>query len=208
MSTAKPTSHSAITKKMTYRAWLMMLICLPVICLAVYYTPLLVSLGWHAMHGMGVNYRGLRIQVPLGWTADAAPQKDDFPASPQGITLEKQPETLHFESPGPETMYFNVLLPDARSTPSQQAAQWESLFRQSHSPSEFNMSRLADLSADMSCIQATPVTSNSAAALACISIENGWVAEYAGSQAHVSLFLQVASALKTKPQGLQQVPTR
>jgi hypothetical protein len=70
------------------------------------------------------------------------------------------------------------------------------------------MSRLADLSADMSCIQATPVTSNSAAALACISIENGWVAEYAGSQAHVSLFLQVASALKTKPQGLQQVPTR
>ena len=176
----------------------MVLICLPVICVAVYYTPLLVSLGWHVTHGMAVNYRGLRIQVPFGWTADSAPQKDDFPASPQGITLEKQPETLHFETPGPETMYFNLLLPDSRTTPTQQAAQWESLFRQSHPASDFDMSRLGDLSADMDCIQATPLTSRSAAALACISLKNGWVAEYAGSQAHVPLFLQVAGTLKAK----------
>jgi hypothetical protein len=190
--------NHALTKKMTRRAWFMFLMCLPVICLAVYYTPLLVSLGWHVTHGMAVNYRGLRIQVPFGWTADTSSQNEDFPASPQGITLEKQAETLHIEAPGPETMYFNILLPDAGITPSQQAAQWENLFRQSHPASDFNVSRVGDLSSDMDCLQAIPLASRSAAALDCISLKNGWVAIYAGSQAHVPLFLQVAGTLKAK----------
>ncbi len=177
----------------------MIAICLPVICLAVFYTPLLVSLGWHVTHGMAVNYRGLRIQVPFGWTADVGSQKEDFSANPQGITLEKQPETLHFVAPGPETMYFNLLLPDAGITPSQQASQWESFFRQSHPASDFNIFRLGDLSPDMDCLQATPLNSHAAAALACISLKNGWVAVFAGSQANVPLFLRVAGTLKTKP---------
>jgi hypothetical protein len=201
MSTAQPSSRfqASMSKKITRKAWLLILLCLPVICLAVYYTPFLASLGWHLMHGMAVNYRGLRVNVPLGWTADLTSTKDDFPANPQGITLEKQPKTLSFEVAGPDMMYFNLLLSDGRSTPSQQAAEWESLFRQSHPASDFDLSRRSDLSSDMDCLQATPRSSRLGAALACISLRNGWVAEYAGSQANVPVFLQVAGALKSKP---------
>ena len=53
-------------------------------------------------------------------------------------------------------MYFNLLLPDAGSTPPQQAAQWESLFRQSHPASDFHIVRLGDLSADMDCFRPRP----------------------------------------------------
>src|ERR1700751_311121 len=104
MPTPAPPSqfHASISKKMTRKAWLLIGLCIPVICLAVYYAPSLVSLGWHAMYGMAVNYRGLRVRVPLGWTADLALTKDDYPANPQGITLEKQPKTLGFEVAGPE----------------------------------------------------------------------------------------------------------
>jgi hypothetical protein len=60
------------------------------------------------------------------------------------------------------------------------------------------VSRVRGLSSDMDCLQAIPLASRSAAALDCISLKNGWVCVYAGSQAHVPLFLQVAGALKAK----------
>lgn len=111
----KASSHRAITKKVTRSAWFMIPLCLPVICLAIYYTPFLVSLGWHVTHGMAANYQGFRIPVPLGCTADTG-SSEDFTANPQGILLERQSKTLHFERPGPETMFFNRLPPDAQST--------------------------------------------------------------------------------------------
>lgn len=127
MPTTAPSSplHASISKKMTRNAWLLIGLCVPVICLAVYYAPFLVSLGWHVMHGTAVNYRGLRVRVPLGWTADLTLTKDDYPANPQGITLEKQPKTLAFDVAGPEMMYFNLLLPDPGKDPAQQALEEE-----------------------------------------------------------------------------------
>jgi hypothetical protein len=200
MQTTAPSSqlHATMSKKMTQKAWLMLALCIPVICLAVYYAPFLVSLGWHVMHGMSVDYRGLRVRVPLGWTADLALTKDDFPANPQGITLEKQPRTLAFEVAGPEMMYFNLLLPDARSGPAQQAEQWKTLFRQAHPVSDFNIASRDGLSPGMDCLEATPVGNKSAAAWTCISVEDGWVADYAGAREHVPVFLDVAANLKAK----------
>ncbi|HTA86338.1 MAG TPA: hypothetical protein VK729_08690 [Silvibacterium sp.] len=200
MSTNKTSSHlhGTLSKKMPRTTWLLIMCCLPVIVLAVYFTPLLVSLSWHVMHGASINYRGLRVRVPMGWTVDINTLKEDFPANPQGITLEKQPKTLSLIAPGQESMYFNLLLPDGRSTPTQQVAQWESLFRQSHSTSDFDIVRRNDLHPDMNCLEAIPHGIPSAAALACISLEHGWVAEFAGSQGNVPLFLQVAGALKRK----------
>jgi len=177
----------------------LILFCIPFICLAVYYTPFLVSLGWHVMHGMAIDYRGLRVRVPLGWTADLTLMKDDFPANPQGITLEKQPKTLGFEVAGPEMMYFNLLLPDAGSEPAQQAAQWEALFTQAHPSPDFEISRREGLAAGMDCLEATPRGNDSAAALACVSTKDGWAARFAGSKEHVPLFLEIAAGLKSKP---------
>jgi hypothetical protein len=188
-----------MSKKMTRKTWFLILLCTPIICLAVYYTPFLVSLGWHVMHGMTVQYRGLWVRVPLGWTADLTPAKDDYPANPQGITVEKQSSTLAFEVAGPEMMYFNLLLPDGRSTPAQQLAEWESLFRQAHPVSDFDLVQRGNPPSDMDCLQAIPRASHAGAALACISLKEGWVAEYAGSQDHVPDFLRIAAALKSKP---------
>jgi hypothetical protein len=200
MPTTAPSSplHASISKKMTRNAWLLIGLCVPVICVAVYYAPFLVSLGWHVMHGTAVNYRGLRVRVPLGWTADLTLTKDDYPANPQGITLEKQPKTLAFEVAGPEMMYFNLLLPDAGKDPAQQAQEWKNFFLQAHSASEFHIADLEGLSSGMDCLEATPVGNTSAAALTCISMKDGWVATYAGAQVHVPLFLDVAANLKGK----------
>jgi len=188
-----------MSKQITRKAWLLIGLCIPVICVAVYYTPFLVSLGWHVMHGMAVNYRGLRVRVPLGWTADLTLTKDDFPANPQGIVLERQPKTLAFEVAGPEMMYFNLLLPDAGKEPAQQAREWKDLFVQAHPASEFRIAGPEGLSSGMDCLEATPVGNNSAAALTCISVKDGWVAQYAGAQVHVPLFLGIAANLKAKP---------
>ncbi|HEX3471140.1 MAG TPA: hypothetical protein VHT28_08140 [Silvibacterium sp.] len=190
-----------ITKKMTRRAWLLILICVPVIIVAVYYTPLLMSLGWHVMHGSAVDYRGLRVQVPFGWVVNATSPADDYPANPQGIMLEKQQKTLGFYSPGPETMYFNLLQPDGRSTPQEQVAEWERLFLQSHPASDFDTAHRNDLSADMDCIEAIPHASHSASAMACISRKHGWVAQFAGSRENVPLFLKTLDGLKQRTRG-------
>ena len=176
----------------------MVLCCVPIICVAVYYTPLLASLGWHVMHGMAINYRGLRVRVPFGWIPDLTPGDDDFPASPQGVTIEKQPKTLGFESAGPELMYFNVLLPDEGTPPDQQVAQWQDLFRSARPASRFDVASLANLPSGMDCLQATPHSSPLSAILACISLKDGWVARFAGSEAHVRLFLDIAADLKSK----------
>lgn len=179
---------------------MLILFCVPWVCLAVYYAPFLVSLGWHITHGRAVNYRGLRVRVPMGWTADLTPIKDDFPANPQGVTLEKQSKSLAFEVAGPEMMYFNLLLPDAGSEPAQQAHQWKDLFLRAHPASEFSVSSVDGSLPGMDCLEATPANNKSAAALACISVNNGWVAEYAGARTDVPLFLDIASRLKATPQ--------
>jgi hypothetical protein len=178
------------------------LLCIPLIVLAVYFSPILTSLGWHIVHGRAINYRGLHVDVPWGWTADMSILKEDFPANPQGITLQKPPKTLNIESRGPELIYINLLLPDDRSTPQQQAAEWQSLFRQSHPVTVFNVGAPPDFPASADCLEATPRTTAkdlpSGAALACISLQGGWLANYAGSQSNVPLFRAVLGDLKPK----------
>jgi hypothetical protein len=198
MTIAETSSQLDITlsKKMPRKAWLMLILCVPVVLLAVYYSPLLVSFGWHVMHGMAVSYRGLRVRVPMGWTADLGSVKDEFPNNPQGVTLEKQPRTLDIEARGPETMYFNILLPDGRSTPTQQAAEWKSLFRQTHSASDFDTIARTGLTPDADCLEATPRAARTGATLACVSLEKGWLATYAGTQQNVPLFFDLLSGLK------------
>ncbi|MBV8115630.1 MAG: hypothetical protein JO300_12875 [Silvibacterium sp.] len=178
--------------------WRLLLPCVPVICLAVYYTPLLVSLGWHARHGMSTNYRGLHVRVPFGWTAAPTAAEDDYPDNPQGITIEKQPETFAFDSNDPEMMYFNLLLPDQNATPAQQVAEWQNIFRQAHPATRFDVSPAVGAPSGMDCLEATPRNSRSAAALACVSSKDGWLAQFSGSRSHVPLFLEIAASLKSK----------
>jgi hypothetical protein len=200
MPTTAPSGQvqASMSKKKTPGIWLLVALCIPVICLAMYYTPFLVSLGWHALHGMTVNYRGLRILVPLGWTADLTLMKDDFPSNPQGVTVEKQPKSLAFEVPGPEMMYFNVLLPDADAGPDQQAEQWEHLFRRAHPDSQFDVTSHTEPAPGMNCLEATPLANKAAVALTCISVKDGWIAEYAGARERMAQFLTIASGLKPK----------
>jgi hypothetical protein len=191
------------TRRIPRAGKLFALSCIPLACLAVYYAPTLTSLGWHVVHGGAVNYRGLHVEVPWGWTVDLSLMKEDYPANPQGITLQKPPKTLNIESRGPELIYINLLLPDARSTPEQQAEEWKSLFRQSHPSAEFDVAAPSDLPAGTDCLEATPRSGAAdlpaGAALACVSLQGGWVANYAGSQRDLPLFTRVIG--KLKPQG-------
>jgi hypothetical protein len=198
MASAPPStqSHSVPLRKRRRSVWGPLLLCTPIICLAVYFTPMLVSLGWHATHGMSINYRGLRVPVPFGWTAVATAAEDDYAENPQGITVERQPMTLAFESGGPEMMYFNLLMPDPKTTPAQQVAEWQNIFRQAHPDSGFDVAPAPGTPSGMDCLQATPRDSRSGAALACVSLKDEWVAQFAGSRQSVPVFFQVASALK------------
>jgi hypothetical protein len=192
-----------MSKKISRAGKLFALPCIPLICLAVYYAPTLTSFGWHVIHGRAIKYRGLSVEVPWGWTADLSSMKEDFPANPQGITLQKPPKTLNVEARGPELIYINLLLPDVRSSPEQQAAEWHNLFRQSHPGSEFDVAPPSNFPAGTDCLEATPRASThdapAGAALACISLQEGWLANYAGSQANIPLFRQIIGNLK--PQG-------
>jgi hypothetical protein len=190
------TPHKAIPRKGKVFAAL----CVPVVILAIYYAPTLTSFGWHILHGKAIDYRGLHVEVPWGWTADLTAVKDDFPANPQGITLQKPPKTLSIEARGPELIYINLLLPDARSSPQQQAAEWKSLFSESHSGSDFDVAAPASFPPGTDCLEATPKSKDrsapTGAALACISLQGGWLANYAGSRANVPLFMSVIGDLK------------
>lgn len=177
-----------------------MLCCVPLVLLAIYYAPAMSAVGSRLLHGSTVHYRGLSVEVPWGWSADLNSVKDDFPENPQGITLQKPPKTLNLESRGPELMYVNLLLPDAHSTPQQQAEEWKNLFLQSHSETAFNIAERNNLFSGVNCIEATPrlgtAQDERSAALACISLREGWLANYAGLQSNVPIFIKVLSGLK------------
>jgi hypothetical protein len=93
-------------------------------------------------------------------------------------------------------IYINLLLPDDRSTPQQQAEEWRSLFLQSHPATSFQVADRNDLLAGANCIEATPRSGEGSAALACISLQQGWMADYAGLQMNVPIFVKVLSGLK------------
>jgi hypothetical protein len=194
--------HRTTRNKISRAGKLFAVACLPIIGAAMYYSPTLTSLGWHVIHGRTIEYRGLHVNVPIGWTVDLNLMKEDYPANPQGVTLQKPPKTLNIESRGPELMYINLLLPDAQSTPQQQAAQWNDLFRQSHPAKDFNVEALGNLPAGIDCLQALPraniTGAEAGAALACVSLRGGWLANYAGARGNVASFLQVIQQLKPK----------
>jgi hypothetical protein len=189
-----------VPKKMSRGSRMLMLGCIPLVLLAVYYAPAMSAMGWHLLHGGVLDYRGLRIEVPWGWSVDGNDAKDDFPANPQGITVQKPPKTLNLESRGPELIYINLLLPDAHSTPQQQAEEWRNLFLQSHTETTFNIAERNNLLPGADCVEATPRFGNPqderSAALACISLSEGWLANYAGLQSNVPVFIKVLSRLK------------
>lgn len=199
-SGGEPFAAEKFTRSFTLRGKIFAALCIPLIILAVYYSPTLTSLGWHTIHGKAIDYRGLHVEVPWGWTADLSLMKEDFPANPQGITLQKPPKTLNIESRGPELIYINLLLPDPRSTSQQQAAEWKNLFLGSHPATDFSLAVPANAPAGADCIEATPRAASgdlpAGAALACVSITEGWLANYAGSKVHIPLFLKVVSTLK------------
>jgi hypothetical protein len=187
-------------RKMSRGGRVLMLCCVPLVLLAVYYAPAMSAIGSRLLHGSTVDYRGLRVEVPWGWSADLNSIKDDYPANPQGITVQKPPRTLNLESRGPELIYINLLLPDAHSTPQQQAGEWKNLFLQSHPETVFNIAERNSLLPEADCVEATPrlgtTRDERGAALACVSISQGWLANYAGLQANVPVFLKVLSNLK------------
>jgi len=197
-----PNEAATETPKRTYpttfsrTAKLFAVACVPVIVVLVYYAPLLTSFGWHLIHGNAVRYHALHIEVPWGWTADLTALNDDVPGNPQGVTLQKPPKTLALEARGPELIYINVLMADAQSTPQQQAAEWQTLFRESHPETEFNLRALDNAPGGASCIEASPRTNNRGAAVACISLTETWLASFAGSRTNLPLFLKVLSGLK------------
>jgi hypothetical protein len=87
---------------------------------------------------------------------------------------------------------------DGRSSAVDLVGVWERLLSQSHPASVFDSARSNDLSADLDCIEAIPHDTHSAAAMACISQKHGWVAQFAGSQESVPVFLKTLYGLKPR----------
>lgn len=190
---APKTGHSSTISR---TAKLFAIVCVPAIVVLVYYAPSLTAFGWHLLHVGAVRYHGLHVEVPWGWTTDLTALNDDIPGNPQGITLQKTPRTLKFEARGPELIYINVLQPDERSTPQQQTAEWQDLFRGSHPATEFDVKLRDEKPGGAECIEATPRSNPRGAALACISSTEGWLANFAGSQTDVPVFLRVLAGLR------------
>jgi hypothetical protein len=194
MSTAEQTGPK---RKLTFLGKAALAGAVPLGVAIAIYGPALSMVMWHATHWGPVHYRGLRVNVPWGWTADTQNLIDDPPANPQGLMLSHFPLSLRWKGQEYEGIDVNVLLTDGNVSDQQARQSWEELFRDSHLHDGFEVRRPPSaLPNGADCLVARPKQGTVRVEWSCISTTNGWMASFAGQPAEVPIFLRIVSGLK------------
>ncbi len=169
---------------------------LPIVFAVAYYEPVLTTAFWHALYGGSMQYRGLRMHVPGGWTAVMSSLRDDPPLNPQGVSLQKAPLNLTLESKGSELIVVNVRLHDARATDEQELADWRKLQIDTHPAPGYATDEPAEQVQGATCLRARSVQSQGNVVWVCLSLRDGWEASYEGREKDVPQFLSVVRRLR------------
>jgi hypothetical protein len=161
-----------------------------------WYSPLLITAGWHALHPRGwVEYRGLRIHAPWPWTADSDWVRADPTVVPQGLSLKKSAYTLD-RTAAADMIFVTVILPDPGFTAMKQADGWLTSFRATHPDSIFDSRAPMAIPAGATCLSARNHWNRRSVVWTCISVSGGWEADYEGSDAGEPVFFGILNGLR------------
>jgi hypothetical protein len=161
-----------------------------------WYSPWITASLWRVFHPGGqVKYRGLQVQVPWPWVADTDANREDPTVTPQGLALKKLPPTMNHRLP-PQSLFVTVISPDPGLTAEEQTAQWMKMFRETHPGAEFAAGTPVAIPAGASCLSATSVDKPNDVVWTCISVKQGWVANFEGRKHDEAVFLEVVRGLK------------
>ena len=158
-----------------------------------WYNPVVTAAGWRVFHPSGkILYQNLEIVVPWPWIADIEQVNSESYAAPQGVQLKRHSGTLG--RPGPvETIFIDTISPDPHTTSVAQIQKWISSFEGSHPGADFSGSQQVS---HAECIVAHPSISPPERVATCISVADGWVANFEGTQSQLRTFMQVVNSLK------------
>ena len=161
---------------------------------AIWYSPMLTAASWRTFHPSGqLDYRGLHITVPWLWTSDFDRIQDETTVSPQGVYLRRSRRNLG--QAGEEAMFVTVISPDPGVSADQQTRNWIEAFRTAHPGREFDAKTPLDLPSGTSCLSGFG-NEEPRVVCTCISLQDGWVANYEGGPADLQVFFRVVAKLK------------
>ncbi len=161
-----------------------------------WYSPLLVTAGWHLFHPRGwVNYRGLHVQVPWPWIADIDSLRADPTIAPQGVGLKKMGYTLA-PAGAADAIFVTVMSPDPGVSVEQQTDSWMTGFRATHPGSNFDSRTPIAIPAGGSCLSARNHWNQRGVVWTCLSVTGGWEADYEGHEDGEPVFFGMLAKLK------------
>jgi hypothetical protein len=167
-----------------------------IVVVAGWYSPIITASIWHVLNPRGwVRYRGLSVRVPFPWIADNEVTGEDPSVTPEGLALRKLPPTM-VHRPSPQSMFVTVISPDPGVTAEQQTEQWMKMFRETHPGAEFEAATSVAIPAGASCLRATNSSKPNDVVWTCISVGQGWVANFEGHRRDEPAFFEVIEELK------------
>jgi hypothetical protein len=164
--------------------------------IAAWYSPFLAALSWHLFHPRAqVDYRGLHVLVPWPWTVESWIDEGEAAASPQGLSLKRTPPSMDRRLTN-ESIFVTVLSPESGVTPEGQHEAWLDVFRASHPGAAFDNRTPWAVPPGTSCLSARSHWNQNGVVWTCISVRNGWVADFEGYERDVPVFFKIVGNLK------------
>jgi hypothetical protein len=178
---------------------LRIVVALACVVIAGWYSPELTAAGWRVFNPLGrVEYRGLRVRVPWRWTAQTNGDKEDASVAPMGVSLRKAARHLGEKGP-PETIFVTVISSDDGLTEDQQTDAWLAVFRMTHPGVQFENQPPAEVPQNVSCMgtrSEDEPKDEPRVVWTCISVRNGWVANFEGRISNVPVFFWTVERLR------------
>jgi len=164
--------------------------------IAAWYSPFLAAVSWHLFHPRArVDYRGLHVLVPWPWTVESSSDEGGTAAAPQGLSLKKTPPSMDRRLTN-QSIFVTVLSPEDGVTPEQQHETWLDIFRATHPGAAFDNRTPAAVPSGTSCLSARSHWNQNGVVWTCISVRNGWVADFEGDERDAGVFFKIIGGLK------------
>jgi hypothetical protein len=167
-----------------------------IVAVAAWYSPFIGAVGWHIFHPRGsVSYRGMRVLVPWPWTAETESDDGEPAVSPQGLALKRTPFTMDRRLTN-QSIFVTVISSDTGVTPDRQHEAWLDMFRATHPGAAFANTTPVAVPPGTNCLSARSHWNQNGVVWTCISVQNGWVADFEGYERDVPVFFKIVRNLK------------
>ncbi|MDE3110944.1 MAG: hypothetical protein KGL02_13510 [Acidobacteriota bacterium] len=148
-----------------------------VLCLAallLFTSPMVLTLGWHAIHGNSVEFRGHTIAVPLRWTAD--------PEGLLNLSMYRHPATLVQGVRFTSMISIAPTLPRRKGNTRPDYAMWEKAYWNTALPGQTvnGPIRTGSGSHEAVCMEAIDAKGAGLESASCLMLGGSWEADFLG----------------------------